>query len=68
MVESGLVKKLRIKTEQKLLILNSPEGYVEGLSALVEGAQIDREAGGEYEFVHIFVVNSDDLEDLSLSI
>ena len=64
MAESGLAKKLRIKTEQRTLILNAPEGYIERLSALLEGIQIDQDAEGEYEFVHVFVLNSDELEAL----
>ncbi len=64
MVESGLAKKLRIKTGQRLLILNAPQGYVEGLSPLLEGAQIDQKAKGDYEFVHVFVANSDELDEL----
>ena len=64
MAESGLAKKLRIKTGQRTLLLNAPEGYIERLSALLEGVQIDQEAKGEYEFVHVFVVNSDELEEL----
>ena len=64
MAESGLAKKLRIKTGQRTLILNAPEGYVEGLSPLLEGVQIDQQANGEYEFVHVFVVNSDELDEL----
>ena len=63
-MESGLTKKLRIKSGQRALILNAPEGYIEGLSALLEGVQIDQEANGEYEFVHVFVVNSEELDEL----
>jgi hypothetical protein len=64
MVDSGLVKKLRIETDQRTLVLNAPEGYIEGLSALLEGVQIDQEAQGEYEFVQVFVVDSGELEEL----
>jgi hypothetical protein len=64
MVESGVPKKLRIKTGQRALILNSPEEYIEGFAALLEGVQIDQDAKGEYEFVQVFVVNSGELEEL----
>ena len=64
MVESGVPKKLRIKTGQRALILNAPEGYFEAFSALLEDVQIDQAATGEYDFVHVFVVNSDELEEL----
>ena len=64
MVDSGVPKKLRIKTGQRALILNAPEGYVEDFSALLEDVQIHQAATGEYEFVQVFVVNSDELEEL----
>jgi hypothetical protein len=64
MLDSGLAKKLRIKTDQRTLVLNAPEGYIVGLSALLEGVQIDQEAQGEYEFVQVFVVDSGELEEL----
>ncbi len=64
-MQSGLVKKLRIKAGQRSLILNAPEGYIEDLSAQLEGVQIDQEAQGEYEFVHVFAVNSDELDELT---
>ena len=64
MVDSGLAKKLRIKSGQRALILNAPEGYVEDLSPLLEGIQIDQKANGRYEFVQVFVVNSDELNEL----
>jgi hypothetical protein len=64
MVESAVPKKLRIKTGQRALILNAPEGYVEDFSALLEDVQIDQAATGEYEFVQVFVVNSGEIEAL----
>ena len=64
MVDSGVPKKLRIKSGQSALILNAPEGYVEAFSALIEGVQIDQAATGEYDFVQVFVLNSDELEAL----
>ena len=64
MVDSGVPNKLRIKTGQRALILNAPAEYIKGLSALLEGVQIDQEAQGEYGFVQVFVVTADQLEAL----
>jgi hypothetical protein len=57
-----LIKKLRIKPGQRLLVLNAPDGYIESLADLPEGCDISLQAQGEYPFVHLFVRNSQDLE------
>lgn len=60
----SLVKKLRIQPGQRVLLLNAPEGYVEYLGDLPEAVQVERETVGEYDLVHLFVRNSEDLDRL----
>jgi len=59
---SSLIKKLRVQPQQRMLLLNAPEGYVESLGELPEGCEISQQAQGQYGFVHLFVRNSQDLE------
>ncbi|MBN1246758.1 MAG: hypothetical protein JXC32_03830 [Anaerolineae bacterium] len=60
-----LVKKLRLLPGQRALILNSPEGYVEGLGELPEGVALSHEAGGDtFDFVHLFVKHSEEFAAL----
>ena len=63
MANSGIAKKLRIKPDQRVLIINSPEGYVDDLSKELETGQIDQVAKGEYEFVQVFALNSEQLDE-----
>jgi len=62
MAQSSLLKKLRVQPGHCMLILNAPHGYVESLGDLPEGAQLAREPQGTFDFVHLFVLNSQELE------
>ena len=64
MAQSSLLKKLRIKPGQRLLILNSPSGYVESLGSLPEGVEMSEGPEGKFDFVHLFVKDSSQLDDL----
>ena len=57
MAQSSLVKKLRIKPGQRLLVLNSPQGYIQSLTDLPEGVVVSENPVGEHDFVHLFVKN-----------
>ncbi|KAB2856206.1 MAG: hypothetical protein F9K46_14515 [Anaerolineae bacterium] len=61
MAETSLVKKLVIKQGYRLLILNAPEGYLDLLGELPDGAAIDATADGQYELVLLFVKSKADL-------
>jgi len=61
MPQAALIKKLRIQAGERLLILNAPPGYIESLGDLPEGARVSEVPEGEYQFVHLFVTNSEDL-------
>ncbi len=62
MAESTLIKKLSIKAGMRALVLNAPEGYLESIKELPEGVKIDQGADGEYDFVHLFVRNREELD------
>lgn len=66
MAEKSLVQKLRLQGGQWALIVNAPEGYVEGLGQLPEGVQVDTQAVGDglYDFVHLFVLDRGELDRL----
>jgi hypothetical protein len=64
MAQSSLIKKLRIQPRQRVLLLNAPTGYIALLGDLPEGVQVSAAPEGEYDFVQLFVTNSEDLDRL----
>ena len=62
MADTSLIKKLGIKPGHKLLILNAPEGYLETLGTLPEGAEIKTRAEGNFDLIQIFLYNKADVE------
>jgi hypothetical protein len=62
MAQSSLVKKLRIKSGQRVLLLNAPSGYGDLLDDLPQDVQVLEEPEGKADFVHLFVTNSQDLD------
>ena len=61
---TALLKKLRMQAGQRVLILNAPPGYVESLEDLPEGVEVSEQAGGKFDFVHLFVKDSAELDQL----
>ena len=64
MAISKLVKKLRMQPGQRVLIMNAPEGYIASLGELPEGVAVSEVAEGKYTFVHLFVRDSGQLDEL----
>lgn len=64
MAKPSFVKKLRIQAGQRVLILNPPAGYLESLVDLPEGVEVSTSHEGEFDFVHLFVKDSTELDDL----
>jgi hypothetical protein len=62
MADTSITKKLGIKPNHKLLILNAPDGYLETLDTIPEGAEIQTHAEGSFDFVQIFLYNKADVE------
>ena len=62
MGKTALTQKLRMQPGQRVLILNSPPGYIEGLAPLPAGMVAEEVPGGKYGFVHLFVKDQAELE------
>lgn len=61
---ASLAKKLQLKPGQRALVLNSPDGYAALLRPLPAAVRIEERAGeGEYDFVHLFVKDQDELAE-----
>jgi len=58
MTRSSLVTRLRIRSGQRLLVLNPPDDYVDSLADLPEDVVVCTSPEGKYDFVHLFVRNS----------
>jgi len=64
MGKTTLAGKLRMQPGQRVLIMNAPTGYVEGLDPLPEGIALAEVPEGKYDFVHLFATNGAELERL----
>lgn len=67
MVRTPLTQKLRMQPGQRVLILNPPPGYLEGLAPLPTGTVVEEVPSGKYAFVHLFVKDQAELEKFGLS-
>ena len=65
MATNPLQKKLLVKSGQRMLIVNPPEGYVDSLGELPEGTRLEQHATGSFDFVHLFAKDSDELRRLA---
>ncbi len=61
MDESPLAKKLLIKPGQRAVIINPPTGYLESLGPLPTGVELSKEPDAAFDFVQLFVTNSEEL-------
>jgi hypothetical protein len=55
MADNTLVKKLQLKSGQRALFLNTPEGYLGSLGALPAGVALADGPAGTLDFVQLFV-------------
>jgi len=53
-----------MQPDQRVLILNEPEGYMEELGPLPDDIELADVAEGVFDFVHLFVKDSAELERL----
>ena len=51
----ALQKKLRVQPGLRMLVLNAPEGYMETLGPLPEGARVETEPKGTFDWGQAFV-------------
>ncbi|GAA4859225.1 YdeI/OmpD-associated family protein [Paenibacillus vulneris] len=63
-MEADLVKKLKLQNAERILIMNAPDGYLERISPLPDDTSLDLQPSGEYDFVHLFASNVDELNAL----
>ena len=64
MTLSKLVKKLRMQPGQRALMMNVPKGYIASLGELPEGVAVSETPVGKFDFVHLFVRDSGQLDEL----
>jgi len=62
MSENPVVKKLGIKPGQRVLVLNAPKGFTEGLAALPPDTTLSQTAEGKFECVLLFITTSAEFE------
>lgn len=62
MPATPVAKKLGIKTGQKILILNAPDGYLQALEPLPEKAEVQTVADGTCDFLQIFCYDKADVD------
>src|SRR5260221_286563 len=67
MADTAIARKLLIKPNHKILILNSPEGYLKQLESLPKGAEVKTKADGTFDLVQVFVYNKADVARLGQS-
>ena len=64
MAISALAKKLKIKEEDRIAVINSPTGYIDELVPLPEDVTLETKLKGEFDLIHLFVQDSNELERL----
>src|SRR5512141_253792 len=62
MADSALAKKLQIKPGAHVLVLDAPDGYLDELAPLPDGARLVERAHGHFDVVQAFVRTKDDLD------
>ena len=60
MTPSPLIKKLGLRPGMSALLLNPPSGYAESLGELPEGVRFSSQPQGQYDFVQVFIKDSDE--------
>jgi hypothetical protein len=65
MSENPLVKKLKIKPGQRIIVLNPPSGYIAKLKDLPDGVELVSELDGTFDFIQLFVNNVAELEEFA---
>lgn len=58
----ALIKKLQIKTGQRIAFVSPPPGYVEGLGPLPPATEVVTELESPLDFIQVFVRNRTELE------
>jgi hypothetical protein len=68
MSENPLLKKMKLKPEQRAAVINAPDGYVEALRPLPEGVELVEELEETFDWVQLFVKTQAELEQVIHSV
>jgi len=61
-VESALVKKMKLKAGTKAAVISAPPGYLKALAPLPAGVEISETARGSFVWIQLFVRTSVELK------
>ena len=62
MSDNPLLKKLKIKPDQKITVINPPAGYLNALGNFPDRVLVDSELVGRYDLIHAFFTHFQNLE------
>lgn len=68
MIAADILKKLRLNSTQKILIVNAPREYLEFVEELNYDTTWDMEMEGQYDFVQVFATMQAELESLIVKV
>jgi len=60
--DPGILKKLRVTAEQKILVINAPEGYLQLFADLSPETSFQVANAGKYDFVQVFGASRSELD------
>jgi hypothetical protein len=63
-MDDKLAKKLRLQDGLKVLVLNAPQEYLDWIDQWSERIFLETRPDGKYDFVHVFIRDSGDYDDL----
>ena len=64
MPESALAKKMKLKPNQRAVLINAPDGYAKELSPLPLGVDLTEQLRGKFDWIQLFVKNEAELKKL----
>jgi hypothetical protein len=64
MPDKTLATKMKLKPAQRAAVINAPDGYLDTLSPLPEGVQLDETLQGTFDWVQVFVKSKAELDKL----
>jgi len=64
MPETSLVKKLKLKPDQRAAVIHAPEDYLKRLRPMPAGTELETRLTGKFDWVQVFVKNKAELDIL----
>lgn len=62
--DPAILKKLRVSDQQRMLIVNAPEGYLQLFANHCVETEYQQKQSGSYDFVQVFGASRSELESL----